>query len=208
MRRSRNLFSLAVFFLSLASWAPAAPSGRIYLVNVSNPVSGGFVRDSTHRSLGQARRRVATLSHEYWVTYRQGCTQRYEDGGCPRTAARKARALRCRGYQNVRVVKKNAQLRSFGRPRPACTHFRNATRRKLKICIYNVGDALQIVPRKVLWVKPGHTVSWRDRGMIGHRFHAKVFVPGLIDRLVASRRGLRYGDRRTLARGRGGYAIR
>ncbi|MFQ5528570.1 MAG: hypothetical protein ACE5GX_20230 [Thermoanaerobaculia bacterium] len=74
------------------------------------------------------------------------------------------------GNENNLVVK--------GGPKPPVT-FTNTVDEQLKICIYNAGDTLQVIPRVPCWtISKGRTVKWEDAPEL---FLLKVFKPAFLD---------------------------
>jgi hypothetical protein len=67
--------------------------------------------------------------------------------------------------------------------------FVNRQEGTVKFAVYNAGDVLQAVPLATWNVNPGKSVDW---GGPPSRFHVKVFVPQLVDQLLASRNNVPY----------------
>ncbi len=71
--------------------------------------------------------------------------------------------------------------------------FHNGTKGTLKFAVYNHDDNKLLVPSHTWKISKGKSVTWRNAPA---KFNLKIFVPGIFDKLVATKKGV--ADRTTV----------
>jgi hypothetical protein len=82
--------------------------------------------------------------------------------------------------------------------------FHNDSGKDLKFCAYKATDKTMLVPLKTWTIKSGKRVTWIDAPAT---FNLKLFQPGLVDKVVATNKGV--SDRKTVrvTRKSGSYRV-